>query len=426
MDDPQHFSIILLCLLFSAFFSGMEIAFFSADKLRVELLRKKGAYIGRILAFFQKNQSHFIATILVGNNLALVVYGIFMAQLIEPWLVNALPDLFNGDIVVLIFQTLIATFIVLLSAEFLPKSIFLLNPDFLLQLFAVPMAMLYYLMYPVVLVIEQLSKLIIVGVLKMPYSEDRTVFGITDLNEFIKKNTEEKDDESEVDAKIFSNAVEFKEIKVRECMVPRTELVAVDIEATIENLEFAFNDSGHSKILVYKDSIDDVVGYCHSIEMFRKPESIKKILSPIKIVPETVLANELLIQLINEHRSIALVVDEFGGTSGIVTIEDVIEEIFGDIKDEHDDEQYHEERISDREFVLSARLEVDYLNEKYKWGIPEGDYDTLGGYILNHNENIPKQDDIIEIDAFVIQVLVTEENRIDQVKLTIPMKPLVD
>lgn len=420
MDDPSPYLIILLCLLLSAFFSGMEIAFVSADKLHIEVSRKKGSFIGRILAIFSSNQSQFLATMLVGNNIALVLYGIIMAGLLEPLIIQLLPEILLSDVAVLIIQSLISTFIVLLTAEFLPKSIFIINPDFSLRFFALPMLLIYVLMFPVVFMVVKLSALFIL-MFGYKVSDEKPVFGLTDLNNYIKNNilNIQDEEEAEIDAKIFNNAIEFKKVRVRECMIPRTEIIAVDVTDTIDELKKAFMESGHSKIIVYKESIDDVIGYCHSLELFKKPENIKSILTPILIVPETVLANELLIQFITEHKSIALVVDEYGGTSGIVSIEDVIEEIFGEIRDEHDDEYLTEQKIDDYNYILSARHEIDYLNDTYSLNLPEGEYDTLGGFIFEYHEDIPVVNETIEIPGFVITIITMEENRIDNVKLTL-------
>jgi putative hemolysin len=411
---------ILIALVFSAFFSGIEIAFISSDKLHVELLRKKGTFAGRMLSIFHARKAHFLATTLVGNNLALVLYGIFMAQLIEPWLSTAFPIWVNSDMLILILQTVIATLLVLITAEFLPKSLFLIDPDFMLRLLIVPVTVIYYLMYPLVSLVEAISKFIIVVIFRYDYSEDKPVYGLTDLNNYIQKNIlPDAEGEAEIDTKIFNNALEFKEVKVRECMIPRTEIVAVEAKDEIEKLTEAFIESGHSKILVYKESIDDVIGYCHSLEMFKKPTSLRKILTPIIIVPETFPANELLIKFIGERKSIALVVDEFGGTSGIVSMEDVIEEIFGEIRDEHDDEYLVEEALAENTFLLSGRHEVDYLNDKYDWKLPEGEYDTLGGLIITINEDIPDEKEVVDHPPFSFQVMTKDENRVDKVKLTI-------
>jgi len=389
--------------------------------LHIEVMSKKGTFPAKVLSVFAANRSHFLATLLVGNNLSIVLYGILMAQILEPWLLSFLPTFLSGDISILIIQSILSTIIVLITAEFLPKSLFMLNPNTMLTVFAFPMALIYYALYPVIFIIANVSQFLIRNVLRLKYEDNKPVFGLIDLNNYIKQNllNIEKEEESEIDAKIFNNAIEFKTIKVRECMIPRTELVALDVDATIEELRGSFVDSGHSKILIYRDNIDDVIGYCHSLALFKKPEGIKEMLTPITIVAETMLANELLVQLISEHKSIALVVDEYGGTSGVVTIEDVIEEIFGEIRDEHDDEYLTEEKIDDFNFILSARHEVDYLNETYEWQLPEGEYDTLGGLILEYNEDIPEENDEVIIDKFLFAIIAIADNRIDRVRLTL-------
>ncbi len=413
-------TIIIICLLLSALFSGLEIAFISADKLQIELMGKRGQVSGIILSRFVNKPSSFISATLVGNNITLVVYGIFMANVLEPIISGFLPDYLEADAAVLILQTLIATIVVLFTAEFTPKSIFMLNPNWLLSIFAPFIWIVYHLMWPVIMLVMGLSKFIITKVLRLEYSEDKPVYGLTDLSNYVNNLLQStKNENMDVDPKIFSNALEFKTVKVRECMVPRTDLEAVDIEDGIEELKEAFIQSGHSKILVYKDSIDDIIGYCHSLEIFKKPKDINSILNPIIIVPETMLANELMIQFITEHKSIALVVDEFGGTSGVVTIEDIIEEIFGDIQDEHDLEEWIEQKIDDNNYLFSARHEIDYLNEKYNWNIPIGDYDTLGGFILSITENIPSMHEVVEFSPYYFTIVSMQDNRIDTVKLSL-------
>ncbi|WP_375579403.1 hemolysin family protein [Marivirga tractuosa] len=419
--DSSYFIYIIVSLLFSAFFSGTEIAFISSNKLHIELQSQQGIISGKILSKFLEKPSSFIGTMLIGNTISLVVYGIYMAKMIEPILITNLPLFFQNDVFILLAQTFIATIFVLFIAEFTPKSIFLLNPNGLLSFFAVPLWLIYYLTYPIVFFIVSLSKVFIKYVLRLNYEEDKPVFGLTDLDHFVKNTVQLDHQESkvELDKKIFNNALEFKTIKVRECMIPRTEVVAVDIEDTIEELKDAFNDSGHSKVLIYKDTIDDVIGYCHSLALFKKPSTVKEILTPIIIVPETMPANELMIQFIQEHKSLALVVDEFGGTSGIVSLEDIIEEIFGEIQDEHDDEDLVEEKISADTFVFSARLEIDYINDKYLLNLPEGDYDTLGGFILSITENFPQLKEEVSSPPFRFVIESMEENRINLVKLII-------
>ncbi|WP_215226464.1 hemolysin family protein [Echinicola shivajiensis] len=424
--EYQYLAYVLITLLFSALFSGLEIAFVSANKLQIELQNKQGGFTGKVLAGFVKNPGQFIGTTLLGNTVSLVVYGIFMAYLLEPSIIyylGFLPDGFHGlnnEATVMIIQTIISTIIVLITAEFIPKSIFMLNPNNLLGFFALPFLVIYYLLYPLVWLIVGMSRFFITKVLNLEYSEDKPVFKITDLNSFIQNNLEtEGDDSMDIDTKIFDNAVEFKTVKARDCMVPRTDIVAVDVEDNIKDLKSIFMSSGHSKIIVYKENIDDVIGYCHHLELFKKPKSIEDILTPIIIVPETALVNELLVQFISERKSLALVVDEFGGTSGIVSMEDIIEEIFGEIEDEYDSDDLIEQKVGDYEYLLSARHEIDYLNEKYDWNLPEGDYDTLSGFILSITENIPKKGESVVYGPFTFTVVSKQEHRIDTVKLKI-------
>ncbi|MEO9803593.1 MAG: hemolysin family protein [Reichenbachiella sp.] len=419
--DPTLIGVIIICVIFSALFSGLEIAFITTNKLHIELQGKQGSRPAKVLSKFARKPSSFIATTLIGNNLTLVIYGIFMAMLLDPWLVEILPVRFNNDLIILLLQTVISTVIVLFTAEYIPKSIFLVNPYRLLSLLAVPFLAIYYILRPAVFLIVFASKFFIIRILGLNYSDEIPVFGLTDLNNYIKKIADDGIDQKDqdVDTKYFNNALDFKMIKVRECMIPRTEIVAVDVNATIDELNNQFIESGHSKIIIYDESIDDVIGYCHSLELFKKPVDIKSILSKIIIVPETMAANELLLQMITDHKTLALVVDEYGGTSGIVSIEDIIEEIFGEIHDEHDESDLLEEKLNDQEYILSARQEIDYLNENYQWTLPKGDFDTLGGLILSVNENLPKKGQIIEIEGFSIEILHMEEARIEKVRLKI-------
>jgi len=419
--EYQYLIIILITLLFSAFFSGMEIAFISSNKFQIELQSKQGTFTGRVLSNFIDKPGQFIGTTLLGNTVSLVLYGIYMVYLLEPPLIEWLPTMMENQATLLVLQTLIATIIVLITAEFIPKSIFILNPNSLLSFFAIPFLVIYYLMYPIVWVVVALSRGFITKILNLDYNEDKPVFKITDLNSFIQNNLEVvgEDHKVDLDTKIFDNAVEFKTIRVRECVVPRTDIVAVDIEDSIEDLKQVFIESGHSKVIVYRDSIDDVIGYCHLLELFKKPKTISDILTPIIIVPESALANELLVQFIAERKSLALVVDEFGGTSGIVSMEDIIEEIFGEIDDEYDNDDLIEQKISETEYLLSARHEIDYLNEKYSWNLPSGDFETLSGFILSLTENIPKKGESISYGPFHFTVVSKQEHRIDTVKLKI-------
>ena len=415
------FTPILISLIFSFFFSGIEIAFFSANKLQIELQGKQGVLWARIMSKFVKKPSWFIGTTLIGNTLALVLFGILITQMIEPWLVSILPEAFKGDLYVLLVQTVISTLIILFTAEFLPKSLFLINPNLMLATLAIPFRIMFYILSPITFSIVYLSKLVIVHVLRLEYSEEKPAFGLTDMNHYLvnMQNVKHENEEIELDKKIFHNALEFKTVKVRECMIPRTEIIGIGSDEGLDKLKEAFIESGHSKIIIYKDTIDDVIGYCHSSALFTKPKTINEILTPINIVPEAMMVNELMIQFIKDRKSLAVVVDEFGGTSGIVSMEDIIEEIFGEIEDEHDEDDLVEQQLDEKTFLLSARLEIDYLNDIYEWNLPEGDYETLGGMILSYTEDFPEEGDAIPIPPYVFIIQSTEDNRIDIVKLII-------
>jgi CBS domain containing-hemolysin-like protein len=416
-----QWTILITSLLFSAFFSGTEIAFVAANKLHFELKNKRGELIGKILSKFFNKPSRFITTTLVGNTLSLVIYGIIMANILEPVLVSYLPSPLDNRLSVLIIQTVLSTLVVLVTAEFTPKSLFLLNPDKMLTITAIPFTIIYYLLYPFVVVVSVLEKVFTRYFLSVEYKENKPIFGLSDLNEYITKTLIGEDERSIQDTNkvILKSALEFKTVKIRDCLIPRTEIIAVDIDDSIENLKQAFVDSGHSKIIVFKESIDDVVGYVHSLELFKKPKKIQNILTPISIFPETVMANEVLIHLLNERKSLALVVDEYGGTSGIVSVEDIIEEILGEIRDEHDDEELVEQQFDSKNFLFSARHDIAYLNEKYGFEIPIGEYDTLGGYLLYLNENLPAKNQVIKDEWYTYKVVSTVQNRIVQVRMTI-------
>lgn len=419
--------IVIASLIFSAFFSAVEISFISSNKLHIAVQKQKGSLTGRLLDKFSNHSSRFITTILVGNTVSLVIYGMAMAELLEKpmekWLRNTFvtdPSM-DGTIsmMVLLLQTICSTVLVLATAEFLPKSVSLANPYGLLRLVAIPMNIIYILMMPVTWVVDKLSEALITKGLRMPYEPNKPIlFGLADLTSYI-QNTFKGDDERkpEVDEAIFSNALDFKTLKVRDCMIPRKEIVAISTEATIEELSSVFIGSGHTKILVYEGSIDNIIGYCHQMELFKKPESVKQMMSEVIIVPETMLANALMVEFINSHKSIALVVDEFGGTSGIVTMEDIVEEIFGEIEDEYDAEGHFFHELADGTFLVSARHEVDNLNEVHHWKLPLGDYDTLGGYVLAIHEDLPEVGEVIETDYCIIEIKSLQDARIDKVKV---------
>ncbi len=419
--EVSYFIYVIITLIFSAFFSGMEIAFISSNKLQIELQNKQGDLTGRLLSVFVQRPGQFIGTTLMGNTISLVLYGIFMAYLMDEPLRRILPEALNNEGFILFAQTITSTLIVLITAEFLPKSLFMLNPNSMLNFFALPFWVIYVIIYPIVWATVWLSRFFITKILRLEYSEDKPVFTVTDLNSFVQNHLTKAKEEGhvDIDTKIFDNAVEFKTVRVRECMVPRTDIVSVEVSDPIEDLKAVFEESGHSKVIVYRETIDDVIGYCHQLELFKKPKTIEEILTPIIIAPESALANELLIQFIQERKSLALVVDEFGGTSGIVSMEDIIEEIFGEIEDEYDSDDLMEQKISDQEFVLSARHEIDYLNDKYDWDLPIGDFETLSGLILSLTENLPKKGESVTFGPYTFTIVAKQEHRIETVRLKI-------
>ena len=416
--DSYQWGIILSTLVFSAFFSGMEIAFISANKLKIELDGKQGDFFAKIIANFFKRPSRFIGAMLVGNNVSLVVYGIFMAKLLEP----QIEAYTKSSLVILLIQTIISTLIILVTAEFLPKTLFRINPNSMLRFFALPLFIIYWIMFLPMLLVIGISELLIKIFFPQLSSEEDLNFGRIDLEHYIKEGADQSLSQEEVDheIQIFQNALDFSKVKARECMIPRTEIVALAMEEDIEKLKEQFIETGLSKILIYRDNIDNIIGYTHSFELFKKPESIKAILLPVPIIPMSMQANEILEIFIQQKRSIAVVVDEFGGTAGIVTIEDIIEEIFGEIEDEHDKEALIETKINDNEFLFAARLEVDYLNNEYNLGLPESDnYETLAGLIIDRFESIPMLNEQIQKDQFLFTVKKVFQNKIDLVHLRV-------
>ena len=403
--------LIVVCLFFSAFFSGLEIAYISRNKLNFEIKSKSKSVFGKIFALFSRNNSEFIATMLIGNNLALVMYGLVMAQLLEPML-----SFINNDISILIIQTLVSTVIVLITAEYIPKSIFLINPDKLLITFSIPLLIIYLILNPVVKVVMIFSKWFIIKILNQDYSDEKVVFRLTDLNDYIKRVVvNDKEIQSKNVTEFFNNALALKTVKVRDCMIPRTEIISIDKRDSILELKNIIDKSGFSKIIIYKSSIDHIIGYCHGLSLFNNPKTIEEIIRPITFINETNLASEVLFKFMSEQINIAVVIDEYGGTSGILTLEDIIEEIFGEIIDEFDDDVLLENKIDNNAYNFSARLEIEYLNLKYNFKIPVGDYDTLGGFILDYNKNLPKKGEIIKFDNYLIKILSMNDNRIDSV-----------
>jgi CBS domain containing-hemolysin-like protein len=398
----------------------MEIAFVSANKLRIELDRKQGGFASRIVRIFTNNRSQYISTMLVGNNIALVVYGMLMAGVLDP----LIKTYTQSEMVVLLAQTIISTLIILITAEFLPKTLFRINPNEILNLFSVPVLLIYYLLYPISVFTIWISSFFLKLVFGVNIKDEgeKTVFGKLDLDHIIdasQPDIETKED-IEHDIKLFQNALDFSKIKLRECVVPRTELIALELNSTIDKLKQKFIETGLSKILIYKETIDNIIGYVQSPDLFHNPKDINSMIKSLIIVPETMPANKLLNTFMKKQKSIALIVDEFGGTAGIVTIEDIMEEIFGEIEDEHDSVELQETKINDKEFVFSGRLEIDYLNEKYNLEIPESDeYETIAGFILFHHERIPNEHDKITIKPFRFEVLKVDNPRIELIKVFI-------
>jgi len=422
MNYLQLITLILVSILFSAFFSGMEIAFVSSNKLRTEIDRKQKKAFAGMVSFFTKHPSRFIATMLVGNNIALVIYGIAFAMLLEQPIRNILGN--NSDAVVLLVQTLISTLLILLTAEFLPKTLFRINPNNSLRLLSLPIMLFYAFLYPVTILTIGISNFTMKYLLRIkPHTVDsEPVFGKVDLDHFLTTVPPEQtpDGEETGDLRIFKNALEFSGLKVRECMIPRTEVIALEVDSTLEDLSERFIETGLSRILIYSDTIDNVIGYVNSKDLFKKPARINSHLKEIQIVPETLPVNKLLTGFIKDGKSIALVVDEFGGTSGLITTEDIIEEIFGEIEDEHDTSDLVEKELEKNRFLLSGRHEIDYLNEKYFLGIPVSEeYDTLAGYIIYHYESIPEKETTVELDNFLVTITDVSSNRIEEAELKV-------
>lgn len=410
---------VLITMAFSAFFSGMEIAFVSVDKLRFEMDRKSGPTTS-ILSYFFRNPNNFISTMLVGNNIALVVYGIFMADIIQDKL---LSGIISNEFLLMLVQTIISTIIILVTGEFLPKTLFKINPNLVLRIFAFPLLLCYVVLFPISKFASALSAIFLrlVGV-KVNKEASEKAFGKVDLDHFIQTSIENATDEEELDAevKIFQNALDFSSIKIRDCIVPRTEVVAVDVSTTLEDLKVLFVESGISKIIVFEGNIDNVVGYIHSSEMFRNPDAWQNNVKEVPIVPETMAAHKLMKLFMQQKKTIAVVVDEFGGTSGIVSLEDLVEEIFGEIEDEHDNTSYICKQLGADEYVLSARLEIEKVNETFDLDLPESDdYLTVGGLILNHYQNFPKLNEVVEVGCFKFKIIRLSATKIELVRLKV-------
>ena len=407
--------------MLSAFFSGMEMAFVTANKMYIELEKKKETFLAKILQKLTENPSKFLTTMLVGNNIALVIYGYFMGELLMPYL----KPYIVSDFLILLIQTIISTLIILVTAEFLPKAIFRIYANEFLKIFTLPSYLFLLLFYFISMFITFISDFILRVFFNAKEDNVQLAFTKAELGHFITEQLETVKGDEEVDSEIqiFQNALEFHNVKAREAMIPRTDIIAIDVNDSIKNLKGVFVETGLSKIVVFNDSLDDIIGYVHVFELFRNPKSIRSILLPIGVVPETMMINDILNDLTKKQKSIAIVLDEYGGTSGLITIEDIIEELFGDIEDEHDSILLLENKINDREFEFSARLEVDYINDTYNLSLREDDaYETLGGLIVDSIENIPQQGEIIEIANFQFTITEVSSSKIENVYLKVLFK----
>lgn len=407
----SNWGVIILSLSFSAFFSGMEIAFVTANKLKIELDKQSTSLNSKLLNYVLATPSKYIATMLVGNNISLVIFGVVMAKVLEPFIVS----ITNSTLLILILQTIASTLVVLVVAEFLPKVVFRLNPNRWLNFFAFPLFVFSIFLSPLVKLILVLSNLILKWT-RFKLIEDNQEFLKVDLAEYLDSSSERNKEHNDMEVQIFQNALDFGNVKLRECMVPRTEIISIEINQSINDLLKLFIKTNLSKIIVFEENIDKIIGYVHSSEMYKSPDSIKSILRPVPFVPESMHANELLEVFSKQRKGIATIVDEFGGTSGIVTVEDVVEEIFGEIEDEHDAETLLEKQVNDSTFLFSARLEVDYVNDKYHLELPlSNEYETLSGLLISFLENIPKKEEKLNIDGYEIIVKKVSDTKIEQV-----------
>jgi CBS domain containing-hemolysin-like protein len=408
---------IIITLILIGFFSGVEIAFVSTNKLNIELKRKQGSYAGKVLSKFMENPATFIGTSLVGINICLVVYGLLMTELTDV-MFNAV-GLPHNEYLRLFLDTIIATILVLFLGEFIPKAIFRSKPETTLSLLTLPIQFFYYLLYPIAQLFVRISEFILRYLFGVRINEEKTIFSRVDLEHFVKqmRTGHDIDNEDDSNSELFENALSLSKVKIRECLIPRNEIEAVSINTSVEEVKNIFIETKRSKLIVYEDNIDNVVGYLHSIDALKKPKDIKSVMHSIPMVPETMITVDLLNQFTKERKSIAWVVDEFGGTAGIVTMEDILEEIFGEIHDEYDEEEYIEKQLSSNEYIFSGRLEIDYLNEKYHFDLPVEDAETLSGFIIENHESIPKQKERIIVGNYEFVMLHVSDTRIETVKV---------
>ncbi len=417
----MEISIIILCLILSAFFSGMEIAFISSNKIYLEIEKKQDNFLSQILTKLTQNPSKFIASMLIGNNVALVVYGFYMGDVVLHWIIGF--GFQFSYLTTILVQTLISTFIVLITAEFFPKVFFQIYANSLIKFFAVPAYLFYRLFYYISTFFIWISDFVLKKFFKTEGDQVQLYFSKIELGNYITEqmNSVEDDDEVDSEIQIFQNALEFSGVKARDIMTPRTEIVSIDLFETVSDLKELFIETGYSKIVVSQNSLDDIVGYVHSFDLFKKPKTIKSVLMTVEFVPQTILIKDALDLLIKKRKNVAVVLDEYGGTSGIITIEDIVEELFGEIEDEHDlDEELIEQELGEGKYLFSTRLDVEYLNETYKLMIPEEDsYGTLGGFIVNSTKEIPQKGEKIVIDRYHFVIEQASNNKIELVRLTI-------
>ena len=417
----MEISIIILCLILSAFFSGMEIAFVSSNKIYLEIEKKQDNFLSKILTKLTEKPTNFIVSMLIGNTAAMVIYGFFMGDLLIEWFFNSGSSLSEGWS--LLIRILISTVVILITAEFLPKVFFQIYANSLIKIFAVPAYFFYKIFYYVALFFIGISDFILKRFFKTEGDITPLFFSKIELGDYITEQMSTVEDNELVDSEIlmFQNALEFSGVKARDVMTPRIEISAVDLLDSINNLRQLFIETGYSKIVVYQNSFDDIIGYVHSFDLFKKPNSIEEIVIKVEFLPETIFIKDAMNFLTKKRKSVAVVLDEYGGTSGIITIEDIIEELFGEIQDEHDsDEELVEKELGQGEFLFSARLDVEYLNETYKLDIPEEDsYGTLGGFIVDHTKEIPQKGDKISIGIYHFVIEEATNKKIELVKMTV-------
>jgi len=410
-------TIVIVTLLFSAFFSGIEIAFISSNRLKLELDKKSDSFISKTIAVFSKDESNFIATMLIGNNIALVIFSISMTELLHPFLQNI-----SSSFLLLFTQTIISTIIILITAEFIPKVIFRINPNYMLKFFSVPLVFFYFLLFPIVFIMISISEFVLKYIFRLETQEVNQLFSKIDLDEYLERLAQHSNSNSEntIEVEMLQNALELSSTKVRECMVPRTDMAAINIKSSVEQLIKIFIETKYTKIPVFKNNIDNIIGYVHSSDLFKKPLTIRSIMLPIPIVSESLTANEMINTFIKKNKSIALVVDEFGGTSGLVTVEDVTEEIVGEIEDEHDIGDIIDEKISDTEYLFSSRMEVDQINNKYNLELPESEeYETIAGLFLSLHEDIPEKGESIKYENKLLVIDSVDEKSIQLIRIMV-------